>query len=214
MTPPPSPESKRVYWWVRAYRWVLIALLALFLSGIALYIAGMLLEQRDRVAMPGIFLSLAAIAGAGVYGLLLRRGTLVVKSYWGSEREWRDKREVPVRYWLHLIGWSACCIFSVGFAGALLLGVEFDHPSPPSELSAPVELWMVLIVVSPGILGCICAVAALRNLRPDADYRPGKLLLPRHVTSTGLRWLVASYLLSAAFIVLACLSPLIVEWLE
>ncbi|MHC4177706.1 MAG: hypothetical protein ACYSWU_09370 [Planctomycetota bacterium] len=73
---------------------------------------------------------------------------------------------------------------------------------------------MLLIVFSPAAAACFCSVQASRHIKPDSDWRMGKLLLPRHVTSAGRPWLLASFLLSLAFVVLAFLSPLIVKWLE
>ena len=194
-------------------RWAVILLLLLITGGGLCFVIGMYVEQRVRLALPGLCLSMSAASAAGVYGLLVIKKIPVVTSWWKSERQWRGRAEVPVRYWFNVVGWSICSVSLGAYAIAGFAGMLPDQ-FPRAEWSARTELWGFLVLLSPVVLSCGCWIVALRHLRSEVDYRPGMLILPRHMTPEGLPWMIAGYLLSLTFLVFMALSPVFLKWVE
>ena len=191
----------------------LLALLGLMLVvGVGGFVAGMLAEQIDHVALPMIMLMLAAIVGIIFLGLLRLKGIFVSKSLFRVERQWRTREEAPFRYWGFVVLMAMCFVgFLVNAVVVFIDPSVLDRPTAPPG-TGHATLWLLVLMLPPGLASVFCLLKAYRHLKPESAHRMGKLLLPRHVAPAGLRWLIGYYLGVFAFILLICLSPLIIPW--
>jgi drug/metabolite transporter (DMT)-like permease len=196
-----------------AGRCVLALLLLLLAVGLGGFVAGMLTEQLDRVALPGGLLMLAAVVGFALFALLRFKGLCVRTRFWSNEFQWRTREEVPLRYWGFVILLSVVLVgLLLGAAGLLFVPSAFDRPAPP-RVSTCAVFWMMLLLLVPGSVSVFCWLKAYARLKPNSVSRSGKLLLPRHVISAGRPWLLGAYLGMLAFILsilFICLTPWII----